>query len=88
MNNPIFSLDSTRCEKNVKDIDKLRHKKASQNSEITVKINKENKDLNSYILHHNFNNSSSCCTFSTAIKHADIKPIHKRNDKTDKENFG
>ena len=86
MNNPIFSFDFTWREKIVKDVDKLHNKKASQNTEIPVKINKENI-FNSCFLHHNFNNLISCATFSTGIKHADIKPIYKKDDKTDKENF-
>ena len=53
------------------------------------KIIKQNKDLISYCLHHNFNNSLSlsCFTFPTAMKNADVKPIHKKDDKTDNGNY-
>ena len=39
-------------------------------------------------LYHNFNNSLSCATFQTSMKYANVIPIHKKDDKTDKENYG
>ena len=48
---------------------------------------KENRDLISCFQHYNFNNSLSCSTFPTAMKYADVKPIHKKDDKSDKENY-
>ena len=41
----------------------------------------------SYFLYHNFNNSLSCSTFPTATKYAEVTPIHKNDDKTDKESY-
>ena len=61
-------------------------KTASQKSDIPLKIIKENVDIISYFLYHNFNNSLSSATFPTSMKYADVIPIHKRDDKTDKEN--
>ena len=68
------------------------NKKAYQNTDIFVKIIKGNKGLISYFIHQNFNNSLLCheirChAFPTAMKYADVKPINKRGDKTDKENY-
>ena len=54
-NNPKFSFDFICCKEIVKAIDKSSNKKASQNPDITVKNIKENKDLMSHFLHHNFN---------------------------------
>ena len=48
---------------------------------------KENVDIISYFLYHNFNNLLSCTTFPTSMKYADVAPIHKKDDKTDKENY-
>ena len=59
--------------------------KTSQKSGIPLKIIKENEDVISYFLYHNFNNS--CATFPTSMKYADVIPIHKKDDKTDKENY-
>ena len=61
--------------------------KVSQKTDISVRIIKENIDIVSYFLYHNFNNLLSCSTFSTAMKYAEVTPIHKKHDKTDKENY-
>ena len=66
---------------------RLKIKKVSQKSEIPLKIIKENVDITLYFLYHNFNNSLSCATFQTSMKYADVIPIHKKDDKTDKENY-
>ena len=85
LNYPIFSFGLICREEIVREIDKLCNKKASQNTEALVTIIKENEDLISYFLHHSFNKLLSCSTFSTAIKFANVKPIHKKENKTDKE---
>ena len=38
-------------------------------------------------LHSNFNNSLSWSTFPTAMKYANVKPIHKNDDKIDKAHY-
>ena len=70
-----------------KEVNNLKIRKASQKTDILVKTIKENVDIISYFLYHNFNNSLSCATFPTSIIYADVKPIHKKDDKTDKENY-
>ena len=65
----------------------MKIKKPSQKSDIPVKIIKENVDIISYFLYHNFNNSLSCASFPTSMKYADVTPIHKKDEKTDKENY-
>ena len=71
----------------VKELNKLKSKKASQKTDIPIKIVKENVDIISHFLYHNFNTSLSCSTFPTAMKYADVTPIHKKDDKTDKTNY-
>ena len=56
-------------------------------NDIPVKVIKENKDIIAFFIHHNFNNSLSSSTFPTALKYADVKPVFKKDDKTDKENY-
>ena len=56
-------------------------------NDIPVKVIKENKDIVAFFIHHNFNNSLSSSTFPTALKYADVKPVFKKDDKTDKENY-
>ena len=86
-NNNTFSFDFICHEEIIKEIDKLFNKKASENTDLLEKIIKVNKDLILYCLHHNFNNSVSCFIFPTTIKYAHVKPIHKKDDETDKENY-
>ena len=86
LGNPIFNFKFTSHEEIEKEVNNLKIKKASQKSDIPVKIINENVDIISYFLYHNFNNSLSCATFPTSMKYADVTPIHKKDDKTDKEN--
>ena len=55
--------------------------------DIPVRIIKENIDILLYFLCHNFNNSLSCSTFPTAVRYAEVTPIHKKDNKIDKENY-
>ena len=47
----------------------------------------ENIDFVPYFLYHNFSNSLSCSTFPTGMKYAEVTPIHKKDDKTDRKNY-
>ena len=87
LGNPIFNFKLTSHEETEKEINNLKIKKVSQKSDVPVKIIKENVDIISYFLYHNFNNLLSCATFPTSMKYADVTPIHKKDDKTDKENY-
>ena len=86
LGNPTFGFDFTSYEETVKEVNNLKIRKVSQKRDIPVRIIKENIDI-SYFLYHNFNNSLSCSTFPTAMKYAEVTPIHKKDDKTDKENY-
>ena len=46
-----------------------------------LKILKENSDICSYILHHNFNNSLFSNKFLKYLKKADITPVFKKDEK-------
>ena len=56
-------------------------------NDIPVKVIKGNKDVVAFFIHHNFNNSLSSSTFPTPLKYADVKPVFKKDDKTNKENY-
>ena len=66
--------------------DKLSIKKASQALDILVKIIKENKDLISYFVYNNFNNSLSSSQYPNGLKYADVAPVFKKDDKSAKSN--
>ena len=86
LGNPTFGFDFTSYEETVKEVNNLKIRKVSQKTDIPVRIIKENLDIVSYFLYHNFNNSLSCSTFPTAMKYGEVTPIHKKDYKTDKEN--
>ena len=62
-----MEIDFTSHEETEKEVNNLKIKKA-QKSDILVKIIKENVDIISYFLYHNFNNSLSCATLPTSMK--------------------
>ena len=48
---------------------------------VLVRIIKENKDLVSFYVFHNFNNALASCSFPTALKYADLWPASKKDVK-------
>ena len=87
MDNPKFSFRFVSLNETLNGVNKLNRKKASQASDIPVKIIKENKDVISFDVFHNFNNALSSCSFPTALKYVDVRAAFKKEDKTDKENY-
>ena len=74
-------------EQNLDEINKLDPKKASQTMDIPVPIIKGNKDAIALFLYHNSNNSLSSFSFPTGLRYAHVRPVFKKDDKTDKENY-
>ena len=85
---PKFSFHLVTLEETFKEVALLSDKKASQASDIPVKIIKENRDLIAYFILHNFKNALTCSVqYPASLKYADITPIFKMDDKTDKTNY-
>ena len=84
---PKFSFHLVTLEQTFKEVALLSDKKASQASDIPVKIIKENRDLIAYFILHNFNNALSRSEYPASLKYVDITPIFKKDDKTDKTNY-
>ena len=59
-------------------------KKASQTLNIPVKIIKENKDFTSYFVYNNFKNALPSSQHPNSLKYADMTPVFKKHDKSDK----
>ena len=87
LGNFTFSFTFISYDDTVKKLHKLKHKKASQKTDVPIKIAKENLDIISHFLYHNFNNSLSCSTFPTFMKYGDVTPIYKKDDKTDQKKY-
>ena len=58
-----------------------------QQYDIPIKILKQNSDIFSYILCHNFNNSLFSKVFPSSLKKADITPVYKKGEKFLKNNY-
>ena len=84
-----FSFKYEEREKFLTEIHNLNSnpRKASQENDIPVKILKENSDISTYILHHNFNNSLFNNEFPKYIKKADITPVFEKDEKILKTNY-
>ena len=87
LGNFTFSFNFISHDDIVKELNKLQTKKASQKADIPIKIVKKNVDIISHFLYHNFNNLLSWSTFPTGMKYADVTPIYKIDDKTEKTNY-
>ena len=84
---PKFSFHFVTLEEALKGVALLSDKKASQASDIPVKIIKESRNLIAHFVLHNFNNDLSCSEYPAKFKYADSTPILKKDDKTDKTNY-
>ena len=87
LGNFTFSFNFISHDDTIKELNKLKSKKASQKTDIPIKIVKENVDIISHFLYHNCNNTLSCSTFATGMKYIDVTSIHKKDDKTEKTNY-
>ena len=82
-----FSFEFVDKPKMSKEIIELDMKKAFQEHDIPVKLIKSNKDLFSHFMYHNFKKSLFSSSFSSNLKAADILPTHKKEYKSDVENY-
>ena len=82
-----FSFKFETKDKFSKLIQNLKHNKATQQYDIPVIILKENSEIFSYILCHNFNSSLISKVFPNSVKKADITPVFKKDKKCLKSDY-
>ena len=82
-----FSFNFETKNKTLAEIHNLDNKKACQESDIPVKIIKDNIDIFSEFILHNFNNSIFDATFPSELKKADVIPVFKKKDRNNVENY-
>ena len=83
--NVSFDLINPECISKI--INNLDTSKASQQGDIPTKIIKDNKDIFSYFIFASFNNAVNKGVLPDVLKHADIKPIYKKESRNEKENY-
>ena len=77
-NTQSFNFSKVSVDDVLKEVNKLGNRKAIQNTDIPVKILKQNADIfGSYICHF-FNICVDKGTFPSVLKHADITPVFKK----------
>ena len=78
VDNPKFKLRFFPLNETFGGIEKLPPKKAFQAFDMLAKIIKENQDLLSFCIFHNFSNAFSSCSFPTVLTYAHVGPALKR----------
>ena len=82
-----FRFSELNTEDIKRNILKLDKNKASQHSEIPIKIIKENLDIFVDFLCTNINSSFKSTSFPSCLKIADVTPLNKKGKKDLKENY-
>ena len=82
-----FSFTLTTQEELQKEIKQLNTKKASVENDIPTKMLIETSDIVSNFLTRICNDSKTEQIFPESLKRADIIPIYKKEDRTNKENY-
>ena len=85
--NCTFSFKFETQEKCSKLTQNLNSNKATQQYNILIKMLKENSEMCSYILHHNFINSLFSKDFPNSLKKADITSVFKKDEIFLKNNY-
>ena len=70
-----------------KEIRALDAWEAIQSDDTTTKFIKNNFDIFSRFLQANLNNTIETSTFPEQLKYADVKPVFKKDSRTDKKNY-
>ena len=85
--NMSFSFSFVTKETILNELCKLNPRKACQESDIPVKIIKENLYVVSNFVYNNFNNSLFSSKFPPYLQNANITPIFKKKDRVNVENY-
>ena len=85
--NTSFSLKRVSKKDIEKEILNLNVAKASQDSDIPTKIIKKNSDIFSDILFKEFNKALEICKFASCLKMANVTPVYKKGNRSDKDNY-
>ena len=86
-NQDTFSFVHCSYEDVLEEIRSLNVLKACPKTSIPPKIIKDNYDIFALKLHNDINNSIDNAMFPDKQKEADITPVHKKDDRTDKTNY-
>ena len=82
-----FSFKLVAIEDLYKQLLALDALNATQSNEMATKIIKNNSDIFSKFFEANLNSTIETSTFPEQLKHGDVKPVFKKDTRTDKKNY-
>ena len=85
--NSTFSFENTYTDVVMKVINNLNVAKTCQVNDIPTKVIKINKDIFANFITVHFNYCIAYGEFTDELKHADVIPVHKKNEKCNKTNY-
>ena len=85
--NLTFSFEITYTDVVMKVINNLNVAKTCQGNDIATKIIRINKDIFANFITDHFNYCIAYGEFPDELKHADVIPVHKKNEKCNKINY-
>ena len=85
--NSTFSFENTYTDVAMKVTNNLNVAKSCQINDIPTKVIKMNKDIFANFITDHFNYCIAYGEFPNELKHADVIPSHKKNEKCDKTNY-
>ena len=80
-------MSQVERDETIKEINNLKTNKATQITDITTKLIKENSDVFGDFISENFNSSVFYSIFPSPMKNAIITPVYKNGTKTSKDNY-
>ena len=80
-----FNFSFVDKENNLKEIKNLKANKATKNTDIPTKLDKENLDILADFIFENLNDSICQSVFPSALKLANTTPVHKNDLKSKKD---
>ena len=85
--NSTFSFENTYTDEVMKVINNLNVAKTCQVNDIPTKVIKMNKDIFANFITDHFNYRIAYGEFPDELKHTDVIPVHKKNEKCNKTNY-
>ena len=83
----LFSFSKINREKILREILKLETFKACQDTDILIKIIKENTDISANVLLASFNDSVERSNIPFSLKIANITPVFIKSDRNSKDSY-
>ena len=78
------SISKAEIEKEILDLDSS---KACQDSDLPTKVIKSNSDIFTDALYSKFNRSLETSVFPPSMKLANVTPVHKKGNRSEKDNY-